>query len=77
MTSPIPRALAAGGFACILSLTLACRHKAVSNPIPATAPPPRYPDRRSQKPEMPDDFVRWRSGLQFARLLCNNSSTLT
>ena len=40
MTSPLQRALAAGGFACILSLTLACRHKAVTNSVPATAPTP-------------------------------------
>src|ERR1022692_3157108 len=39
--------------------------------------PLRYPHRRSQKPEMPDDFVRWRSGLQFARLVRNNYSPLT
>ena len=40
MTSPIERALAAGGFACILSLTLACRHKAVTNPVPTTTAAP-------------------------------------
>ena len=40
MTSPIQSALAAGGFACILSLTLACRHKAVTNSVPTTAPTP-------------------------------------
>lgn len=40
MTSPIRRALAAGGFACILSLTLACRHKAVTDSVPTTAPTP-------------------------------------
>jgi hypothetical protein len=37
MTSPIRRALAAGGFACILSLTIACRHKTVTQPVPTTA----------------------------------------
>lgn len=40
MTSPLRRALAAGGFACILSLTLACRHEAVTNSVPTTAPTP-------------------------------------
>jgi len=37
MTSPIRRALAVGGFACILSLTIACRHKTVTQPVPTTA----------------------------------------
>ena len=40
MTPPLQRALAAGGFACILSLTLACRHKAVTNSVPTTTPTP-------------------------------------
>lgn len=40
MTSSIQRALAAGVFACILSLTLACSHKAVTNSVPTIAPTP-------------------------------------
>ena len=37
MTSPIQRALAAGGFTCILWLTLACRHKTMTQSVPTTA----------------------------------------
>ena len=37
MTSLTQRALAAGGFASILSLTLACRHKTVTQSVPTTA----------------------------------------
>jgi hypothetical protein len=40
MASPIQRALAAGGFASILSLTLACGHMAVNNSVPTTTPTP-------------------------------------
>jgi hypothetical protein len=40
MTSTLQRVLAAGGLACILSLTLSCRHKAVTNPVPSSAPTP-------------------------------------
>ena len=40
MTAAIQRLLAFGGFVCILSLTLACRHKAVTNSVPANTPTP-------------------------------------
>jgi hypothetical protein len=36
----LQRALTAGGFACILSFTLACRHKAVTHSVPTTIPTP-------------------------------------
>jgi cytosine/adenosine deaminase-related metal-dependent hydrolase len=35
------------------------------------------PIDEGQKPEMPDDFVRRRSGLQFARLVRNNCNAVT
>jgi hypothetical protein len=38
MTSPSQCTLAAGGFACILSLTLACRHQPVTKSVPTTEP---------------------------------------
>jgi hypothetical protein len=40
MTSPGKRALAAAGFACLVSFTIACRHKAVTNSLPTTSSTP-------------------------------------
>jgi hypothetical protein len=40
MTSIIQRKLAAGCFACLLLMTIACRHKAVINSVPANSPTP-------------------------------------
>jgi hypothetical protein len=40
MTSAIQGVLAAGGLACLLSTTIACRHKAVTNSAPTTTQTP-------------------------------------
>jgi hypothetical protein len=40
MTSVIQRVLVAGGLICLLSTTIACRHNAVTKPVPTAAPTP-------------------------------------
>jgi hypothetical protein len=42
MTSTIQRVLAAGAFTCLLWTTIACRHKAGTNSVPATGPTPAH-----------------------------------